>query len=65
MPVKMKPPAAPELTRVHEALTAAEAAWAGPGDTSLRVALTSAALSVVIKEAQSVIDGFTNAGDAK
>jgi sRNA-binding protein len=65
MPVKAKPPAAPELTRVHEALAAAEAAWAGPGDTSLRAALTSAALGVVIKEAQSVIDGFTNAGDAK
>jgi ProP effector len=60
IPVKTKPAAAPELTRVHEALAAAQTAWAGSGDTSLRAALTSAALGVVIKEAQSVIDSFTD-----
>jgi sRNA-binding protein len=54
-----------ELTRLHEALAAADAAWAGPGDTGLRTALTSAALTVVIKEAQSLINSFTNATQAE
>jgi sRNA-binding protein len=36
MPVKTKPTTAPEFARVQEALAAAEAAWTGSGDASLR-----------------------------
>jgi sRNA-binding protein len=60
MPIT-RPPTAPELKRVHEALAAAESAWTGSGDANLRAALTSAALGIVMKEAQSVIDSFTDA----
>src|SRR5262249_58940733 len=60
-PIPAKPSVPSELTRLHEALAAADAAWAGPGDKSLRDAMTSAALGVVIKEAQSLINSFTKA----
>jgi ProP effector len=63
LPELRTPPAPPELTGVQEALAAAKAAWSGLGDDSLRVALTSAALGVVIKEAQRVINSLV--GDAK
>jgi sRNA-binding protein len=54
------PPTPPELMRLHEAVAAADAAWTGPGDAILRAALTSAALGIVIKEAQSVINSLAS-----
>ncbi len=49
---------APELVRLHEAFAAANRMLAGQHDEALRAAMTAAALGVVIKEAQRVIDGF-------
>jgi sRNA-binding protein len=54
---------APELTRLYEALNAANTMLAGASDPALRSAMTSAALGVVIKEAQRVIDSFRESDD--
>lgn len=55
-PLPSKEPVAAELTRVYEALVAASATLTGNGDADLRRAMTSAALGIVIKEAQRLID---------
>jgi sRNA-binding protein len=59
-PKAKAPPTLPDLIRLHEAVAAADAAWTGPGDANLRAALTSAALGIVIKEAQSVINSLAS-----
>ena len=59
-PKAKAPPTLPELIRLHEAVAAADAAWTGPDDANLRAALTSAALGIVIKEAQSVINSLAS-----
>jgi sRNA-binding protein len=51
---------APELTRLYEAFVAANTTLTGASDAGLRLAMTSAALGVVIKEAQRVIDSPIN-----
>jgi sRNA-binding protein len=51
------PAIAPILTRCHETLMAANAAYIGPGDVILKAALVNAALGVLVQEAQRVIDG--------
>jgi sRNA-binding protein len=49
---------APELTRLYEAVVAASATLTGSSDPSLRSAMAAAALGVVCKEAQRVIDNL-------
>ena len=52
------PPAqiSPELTRLHEALLAANAALTGPGDPELQRAMATAALGVMAREARRLMD---------
>ena len=52
------PPAqiSPELTRLHEALLAANVALTGPGDPELQWAMAAAALGVMAREAHRLID---------
>jgi sRNA-binding protein len=47
-----------ELTRLYEALNAANTVLTGKSDSALRSAMASAALGVVVKEAQRVIESF-------
>jgi sRNA-binding protein len=49
----------PELTHVYEALLAANSAMSGTLNDQLRLALASAALGVVVKEAQRAIANFS------
>jgi len=52
-----KSPVRPELTRLYEAVLAANMAMSvATGNNDMQVAVTAAALGVVIKEAQRVID---------
>jgi ProQ/FINO family len=57
----LAPRVLPELTRLHEAFVAANRTLSGTSDAGLRLAMTSAALGVVVKEAQRLID--TTMGD--
>jgi sRNA-binding protein len=54
--VKQSTSIVPELARLHDAFMAANAMLASSSNIELRNAMTSAALGVVIKEAQRVID---------
>jgi sRNA-binding protein len=52
------PEIAPELSRLYEALNAANTTLATVGDAALRSAMASAALAIVIKETQRVVASF-------
>jgi ProP effector len=54
---------APELTRLYEAVVAANTTLTGTADLNLRSAMTAAALGVVCKEAQRVIDSLEKGDD--
>jgi sRNA-binding protein len=58
-PAMAKPKVSPELMRLHEAFVAANTTLSGTSDAGLRLAMTSAALQVVIKEAQRIINTTT------
>jgi sRNA-binding protein len=55
-PVPSTVTVAPALARLHEALIAANAAMTSAGDDTLQRAIAAAALNVLIKEAQHLID---------
>jgi sRNA-binding protein len=54
---------APELTKLYEAFTAANATLSGPGDDDLRSAIAAAALGFVCKEAQRLIASLNHQPD--
>jgi sRNA-binding protein len=51
---------APDLTKLYDAVMAANTTLSGPGDHDLRTAMAAAALGFVCREAQRLIDSLKN-----
>jgi sRNA-binding protein len=63
IPKATKAVIAPELTKLYEAVMAANATLSGPGDENLRSAMAAAALGFVCKEAQRVMGSLNHQPD--
>ena len=63
IPKATKAVVAPEVTKLYEAVMAANATLNGPGDENLRSAMAAAALGFVCKEAQRVMGSLNHQPD--